>query len=337
MNFNYNSISKYRNELMGLSIILIMICHNTMDFPGFLHNVNSGIKMLCNTGVDLFFLFSGFGCYYSFFKNNNVLTFYKKRLIRIFIPFLFVMVIYGLIQVGLHDVALNEFIWTYSLISFYTDNILNEWFIAGIVVLYVIFPIIYYLVSKCEKVAYSLIVLIWIVALLIILGIFHVPSITVFDLLVTRVPAFILGSIFAKNSIEDKCLNSKIANIILFIGLISVVINLYAFKNNIPYYWTIIRILLIFIGLSIIICWVRLRSKFENSDLALSISKALTFISGFTLEIYLVHEKLLGEIDMQMVRFFAPNYLYLFVINIIAIILSIILAKYIRKITTIKK
>ena len=84
MYLKYSCFSKYRKELMGIAILLVMIGHNTIEFPGFINNINSGIKMLAQAGVDLFFLFSGFGCFYSIHKNRNVLSFYKRRVQKIF-------------------------------------------------------------------------------------------------------------------------------------------------------------------------------------------------------------------------------------------------------------
>ncbi len=80
METKYKDFSTYRGELMGIAMLLIMFSHNTMDFPGFVHNVNSGLKMLGQVGVDLFFFISGFGCFYSMHKNNNIVSFYRYRI-----------------------------------------------------------------------------------------------------------------------------------------------------------------------------------------------------------------------------------------------------------------
>ncbi|SDB68409.1 hypothetical protein SAMN02910263_04176 [Butyrivibrio sp. INlla16] len=80
MKLEYKYISKYRKELMGIAIMLIVISHNNLDFPWVFHNVNSGIKMLCHVGVDIFFLLSGFGCYYSMKKTAIRYHFTRKEL-----------------------------------------------------------------------------------------------------------------------------------------------------------------------------------------------------------------------------------------------------------------
>lgn len=62
--FNLNLISKYRAELMGVSTLLILICHaagNDVLMPRWLmYLVAQG-----QVGVDIFLFLSGMGLYYS--------------------------------------------------------------------------------------------------------------------------------------------------------------------------------------------------------------------------------------------------------------------------------
>lgn len=62
--FNLNKISQHRQELMGFSAILILICHavgNGVKMPTALSTVlNFG-----NIGVDMFLFLSGMGLFYS--------------------------------------------------------------------------------------------------------------------------------------------------------------------------------------------------------------------------------------------------------------------------------
>lgn len=68
--FNLNLISKYRTELMGISAILILICHaagNNVLMPKWLmYLVAQG-----SIGVDVFFFLSGMGLYYSLFSHKG--------------------------------------------------------------------------------------------------------------------------------------------------------------------------------------------------------------------------------------------------------------------------
>ena len=65
--FPLHKISEYRTELMGLSAIMILICHaegNDLAMPYYLRLImaQGGI------GVDIFLLLSGVGMYYSLSK-----------------------------------------------------------------------------------------------------------------------------------------------------------------------------------------------------------------------------------------------------------------------------
>ena len=72
-------ISKNRSFLMGLSIVLIMLCHNSLYFVGNCYWINEYVKRLFQCGVDCFFILSGIGCYSSI-KKNNVMKFYFRRI-----------------------------------------------------------------------------------------------------------------------------------------------------------------------------------------------------------------------------------------------------------------
>lgn len=67
--FQLSKISEFRTELMGLSAILILICHSVayIEMPRVLHYSLS----LGNIGVDLFLFLSGMGMWYSLSKMHR--------------------------------------------------------------------------------------------------------------------------------------------------------------------------------------------------------------------------------------------------------------------------
>ena len=74
---NYNDISAYRSELMGWSILWIMMLHftfNQIKPLGF-------IAQYGFAGVDIFLFVSGFGLFYSLDKDDNLVSFYRKMLL----------------------------------------------------------------------------------------------------------------------------------------------------------------------------------------------------------------------------------------------------------------
>ena len=71
--FNLNKISQHRQELMGFSAILILICHavgNGVKMP----TVLSILLNFGNIGVDIFLFLSGMGLLYSLQSKGGVIT-----------------------------------------------------------------------------------------------------------------------------------------------------------------------------------------------------------------------------------------------------------------------
>ena len=88
-----NVISKSRNEIMGISILWIMLHHvfffNLWNFELFTFPI-----MIGSWGVDIFLFLSSFGLYHSFSSNNHLLRFYKRRINRILPVFLLIYLSY---------------------------------------------------------------------------------------------------------------------------------------------------------------------------------------------------------------------------------------------------
>lgn len=83
-------ISTYRSELMGYSILWIMMLHFTFTQVkplGF-------IAQYGFAGVEIFMMVSGFGLFFSLEKDASLKHFYKKRLLRIF-PTYYILGIFG--------------------------------------------------------------------------------------------------------------------------------------------------------------------------------------------------------------------------------------------------
>jgi peptidoglycan/LPS O-acetylase OafA/YrhL len=75
---NFDFVSKYRTELMGVAIFWIFFYHTGVDIP-ILH----GLFSVGWIGVEIFFFVSGFGLCASLQKNPSTGSFYKRRLVRI--------------------------------------------------------------------------------------------------------------------------------------------------------------------------------------------------------------------------------------------------------------
>lgn len=143
--FNFNLISKYRSELMGVASIGILMCHAhsyDVNLPFHLNQILS----LGQIGVMIFFFLSGVGLFYSTRMFNGGLkgvgNWYRKRFVRILVPYI---IVYGttlLLQMpDNHNVLLcvGGVIYKLSTISYWFGDG-GCWFICVLVPIYFLTP-----------------------------------------------------------------------------------------------------------------------------------------------------------------------------------------------------
>ena len=105
----YN-ISLARGVLMGVSALLIAFfhCYSYKFSSGWLGDILLFMRKTGNIGVDIFLILSAIGLYFSFSKDDNLIKFYKKRVIRILPSFFIVGSIYYIYRgVGVKDFINN--------------------------------------------------------------------------------------------------------------------------------------------------------------------------------------------------------------------------------------
>lgn len=133
--FHIRDISDYRSELMGWSIIWIMMLHFTFNQVkplGF-------IAQYGFAGVDIFMLVSGFGLYYSLEKDSCLPNFYKKRLLRIFPAYYLIGIIHSVFFY--HDDLLT-YLYRFSTIDYWIGDTVGDWFVPTIVMYYLFTPFV---------------------------------------------------------------------------------------------------------------------------------------------------------------------------------------------------
>lgn len=122
---------------MGVAILSILLTHLNCDLGSFALN---RLALCCQGGVDAFFFMSGFGLYYSAQKGHSTLTFYKRRALRIFPPFLCLFATMMLIQ---HNFTWQRAFWGGTTLAYWfpaTRQYMFGWFVSVIVLLYAAFP-----------------------------------------------------------------------------------------------------------------------------------------------------------------------------------------------------
>jgi surface polysaccharide O-acyltransferase-like enzyme len=176
--------------------------------------------------VSIFVILSGFGLYKSFFKNESVLDFFKKRFSYIYSNYWFIWLLF---------VPLGVYFFGYNLETVYDGNVLKHllidltgtqiyfnffginstwWFISLLITLYLFFPLLY----KISKFKYLLEILF---LASYSLYFFRFDEFWMFETY-SYFFSFIAGILIAKYSIFEKI--SEKPNIWKFISIISILV-----------------------------------------------------------------------------------------------------------------
>lgn len=146
---NLSAISKYRNEIYGISAIWIVLFHATSGYGldatfgfSFLEEIESWLRL--SFGVDVFLFLSGISLYFSFSKRPSYDGFIRRRIGRIIPALILTWMIKWAVLTILGEHSMPWFIWQMTLIPFFVEGNSNgAWFISIIVFLYFIFPYVY--------------------------------------------------------------------------------------------------------------------------------------------------------------------------------------------------
>lgn len=157
-----NCISRNRDAIYGVSIILVILYH--LSYTGDIIYSPFSYGFI---GVDMFLMLGGYGLCFSYTK-HSLSTFYKRRLLRILPVYILYNVLFALTAWLLHDAPLSvtDFIYNVTTTSFYgfgswgIGNRCFDWFTAAILLLYVFFPVIYWMAKRTGVVGFILFCLI---------------------------------------------------------------------------------------------------------------------------------------------------------------------------------
>ena len=193
MRFDLSLYTKYRAELMGIAAMLIIICH------AYANGVEMSIpmqKILCmgGHGVDMFLFLSGMGltCSLENVKSKgNLLDWYKRRYIRILIPYLLFAIPFYAIIVLLEKQTVLDYFLKVSTLSYWING-WGLWYVAMLIPLYLLTPIIVRLVTGNNGIVW-LGVLILFSALFAMVPVQEKSALRNVQFCIERLPSFCLG------------------------------------------------------------------------------------------------------------------------------------------------
>ena len=131
-----------RPYIMGLSIIAVVLYH-LVSFTNIYRHTSLSIFLNGYLGVDAFFVLSTFGLCFSFEK-NDITTFYKHRIKRLFpLYIIFLLLVYFIFRPtsSLINIIAFQCSGLSVVKALHTDV---EWYTPSIICVYLLFPLLYY-------------------------------------------------------------------------------------------------------------------------------------------------------------------------------------------------
>lgn len=136
-------------ELKGLAILAIIFSH-VGYFLSDNHNFLFPLSIMAGVGVNLFLFLSGYGLTISSLKENlRIGEFYKKRLLRLFVPFWITLIIFFLLDFFLLHTSYSSTYILKTLFGFFPSADLFAdidsplWFFTPILFYYLVFPLLF--------------------------------------------------------------------------------------------------------------------------------------------------------------------------------------------------
>ncbi|MDR1566195.1 MAG: acyltransferase [Treponema sp.] len=296
---NLELLSKYRTQLMGIAMIWIIIFHYFPDMSGFIqsdtHIAAFVVKIIIYYlvgwgygGVDIFLFLSGLGLYYSLSKDSGILTFYRRRMIRILPYYIPIMLVINLAMVS-QGAPMAVLFFGVSTVGFWTNMFGYggwEWYIPSIIALYAVTPF-YYRVFKWKPLlstAAACIAGAGLSGLVIFAGLNHLVIFT------SRIPVYFIG-LYIGYRIAEKQFDfsyKPVKIILMFLALITGFFCLYFFYINYPEQLQNLGLAwypfaLITLPLLMALCALMNRAPEREY-------RILNFIGSYSLVIYLVHQ-----------------------------------------------
>lgn len=289
MKLNWNKVSKYRNELFGVAAILVILVHSThYDWceRGIGH-ILFKIFQQGSIGVDIFLFLAGVGLYYSLKKDSNIRNFMCRRMKRVLIPYLLIAIPgYILYDLVLNHSAVSIFLLDIFLVKLWIYGSNAAWYISFTIVLYLIYPAIYLFILKKRSILKFGILFLLVLAFN--MGLFYIAPefYSRLEIAFARIPIFLLGCWAGEWVYDQKTLTAWIP-----IGLLGIYVTIRAVliysQSMLSYemYVMIVRVSYVFGALAIVLLLPLIIEKIHLNW----IDQTLSWMGGFSLEIYLTH------------------------------------------------
>ena len=323
-----SKLSDVRGELFGFSIITIILFHFCEDVEkagfGGVPAIMTKIYNLAlgSSGVEIFLFLSGMGLFYSMSGNPLLSDFYRKRLRRVMPAYL----VFGgagwlILDILLQKTGWLHFLLDFSTVSFWAEGTRLVWYISLILILYLLFPLIYRLVSiPNERIAGALTAALTAAVMAGCLAL-HFLFPTVYDhieIALWRVVPFILGAWYGRKARSGQSFTAE-AVILCVMGVVGMLLSV-ATKWKPDFLWGIFSLRLGTLFYPFVVMFVAAAVLLKCGG-----SRFLRVVGSISLELYLSHviiRAILNEVGMK--TCYPQNYLLCIVL---AAVLSVAVNK----------
>ena len=293
----YGLVSKYRAELMGFAILMIMFCHLDVaqSHNGFDVSFLGKVLHTFTVGVDVFMFLSGLGLYYSYSsKQPSYWSFEKKRLIRI-LPLYFIIAgaTYILFDLILRKLTLAKLFRDLFFLSWFLSGSTLYWYILAIVCFYALFPLLYRFIHGGKHGLVKVVVFSVLWWTLVGVGSKHSAMLESFKIALDRLPIFMFGIYCGKLVRENRRLRAVEWLSYFIIGYLALIILLRTRVRALSFvlYYPVRALL----GLSVIATLILIMELLNRRipRMARMLSEGMRWLGGLTLECYLFHQSYL--------------------------------------------
>ena len=325
---DYSVLSKRRNDLFGIAIVSIVVFHFFLSCQkAHVHTVisNEYIALIGRVGVPIFLALSGMGLFFSLRKHYNLKDFYTKRLVRVLIPYFIIATAHFILRYilieGKGPLAVLKGIF---FVEFFTKGDSQFWFIALVLIMYALYPLLFKLFASGKWNFLKLLVLLG----LVVCGNFLLSKFAkgLYDnisVMLTRIPSFIIGvylgeKVYNKRPVQWPFWAITLCGtaVYLFFAIRHSVLGIKPPSSVAVKYLETVYGLFLMMVISIVL-------EAINSQ---GFSKLCAFFGGMSLELYMVHVSMRAW--MGLVGFPSSNALYYAVMAALAVGFSFALSKF---------
>lgn len=287
-----------------IAMILIVSCHITQGY-------GQPIAFILNVGVQLFFLISGF--LYGKVEIPSALDFYKKRIVKIYIPFIIVVLLFaGIYKIlGVESVSWRQLIpYVFNMQAFVRpiEGLNHMWFLSVIIICYIITPIVKYLLNNKPYLFVSLLVLASVVEFVFVQKMYSIAA---------WIVLYCIG--MCMGHFDTKMVRVS-TTIVSCVGL-AIIMLFFQLQHLTDPAWAHYSVWLhCVLAISLFVVLYTILSK-----LAFRLPKCLQFVNNISYEVYLIHHILiLGPLSLLFIT--PSNLVNILLILIITFVLSYMLS-----------